>query len=264
MASQVQVTRRRWELHGKRKRRERMRGCKRGLMSWVAVWVATGVLGIGGVPAEGAPGDALGGMGASASAPPFAACPEGTEAKLQSIALVDEEVRWCERSDPARGAVRHGPYQRIREGKVIDSGAYEDGLRHGPWTHVSGSGVTQEGEYRADRRVGVWVTRARDGEEIQRRDYGAAEPAGPEAAIGAQSSPTAPGFWTLRVENDRTGEVELALEPAGQSFVLSTGSSMELRASGLGPGEITIETSDEVITLRAQRGAELVPTAEAE
>lgn len=190
--------------------------------------------------------------------PAFPGCPEGTEEKQLSIPAVGTSMRWCEKLGPIRG-IRHGPSEKRRDGRLVESGAYKDGARDGAWTLRSGPHMVQEGEYRGDQRVGVWLTRGAEGREISRVDYGASgvAQATTSAIPGPPAAAVAPGIRVLRVDNSRSTPMELLLEPAGEALSIPAGSSVDLEASGQGASELVIESWDEGLTIRSQGGGAL-------
>ncbi len=175
-----------------------------------------------------------------------------------SIDAVDTEIRWCERPAEVGAGTRHGPWEKRREGILVESGSYREGVRHGPWRLASSTGLVQEGSYDADQRVGVWVFKGADGEEVRRVDYG--RPEAPKATAEGETSGEAEeeaqvAGVRVRIQNARSDDLLLSLEPLGESVSLEPGAAVDLEVGDR--GEFLVESDDAGLTVRAQEGARL-------
>lgn len=184
----------------------------------------------------------------------FSDCPEGTGPRELAIPAVETVMRWCERSGLGGARVQHGPWEKVREGRVIERGTYQEGVRNGTWTLFWSSGKPQsKGEYRDGRRAGVWTFWREDGTEVRSLDYG--DPGGEAIEVSESEAPPAPPI-TLRVENSRAEDLIFALEPANQAYAMPPGTVFEVRTRGSAPEGIRVEATEGGVTVWPGESAE--------
>jgi hypothetical protein len=135
-------------------------------------------------------------------------CPAGTRrVEARPPAGLEE---WCERSSPAGGGVREGPYRarypggRLKaeggfaagrktgpwtywygnglaggRGQAREAGEYDDGMERGRWTRwYAGGSVREAGDYRGGRRHGRWAFWSEIGIKEREGEYRDGQPVG--------------------------------------------------------------------------------------
>ncbi len=197
----------------------------------------------------------------------FDDCPDGTEPRELSVPAADTTMRWCERIGLGGARVQHGRWEKLRDGRVVERGSYQEGVRHGRWTIFWSSGQRQsQGEYQDGRRSGVWVFYREDGSEIRRIDYGSLDdgaievsdvPDEAEAAPADEGADAVEGsLVNLRFENLGGSDLVFALEPSTEAYAMPPGSSFEVRTRTGAAGEIVVESTDDGLIVRPGLDAE--------
>jgi hypothetical protein len=109
---------------------------------------------------------------------PFFDCPEGT--RERGARPPQDYERWCERRDPARGAIRHGGYASWhRSGQVHVTGLYQNGDRHGVWTRWYPNGTREtQAEFQNGRQHGFQLDWSESGLRLREVRFADGKPVG--------------------------------------------------------------------------------------
>ncbi len=184
----------------------------------------------------------------------FDDCPDGTEPRELGVPAADTVMRWCERVGLGGARIQHGRWEKLRGGRVVERGNYQEGVRAGRWTIFWSNGRRQsQGGYQDGRRFGVWIFYREDGSEIRRIDYGSPDDAAiqvsGEREEPEEEAPPAP-LVTLRFENGRAEDLVFALEPSTEAYAMPPGASFEVRTRTGEGGEIVVESTDDGLIVR--------------
>lgn len=109
---------------------------------------------------------------------PWFECPDGT--RQRGAAPPNGFERWCERSDPAAGKVRHGGYAKWRRNsRIHETGIFVDGRREGVWTRWNERARVQtQAEFRGGLQHGFQVDWEASGQRIRQVRFARGEPVG--------------------------------------------------------------------------------------
>lgn len=55
-----------------------------------------------------------------------------------------KQIRSTKNADPKFAGILHGPYQKLKDGEVIESGMYWNGLKHGRWMRYDNNGILMD------------------------------------------------------------------------------------------------------------------------
>jgi hypothetical protein len=189
----------------------------------------------------------------------FDDCPDGTEPHELSIPATDTVMRWCERVGRGGARVQHGRWEKLRGGRLVERGAYKDGVREGRWTIYWRGGPRQsQGSYQDGRRSGQWIFYREDGSEIRRIDYGSPDAGAIEVSAipnEVEVAPAEPPPVSLRFENAGGTDLIFALEPSTEAYAMPPGASFEVLTRAPA-GEIVVESTDDGLIVRPGGDAE--------
>jgi hypothetical protein len=109
---------------------------------------------------------------------PQFACPEGT--RERGAAPPRGFERWCERSGPATGSVRHGGYAKWhRNARIDETGTYVDGKREGVWTRWNERAKIQtQAEFRGGLQDGFQIDWDESGQRSREVRFERGKPVG--------------------------------------------------------------------------------------
>lgn len=135
-------------------------------------------------------------------------CPSGTHGAEEPVAGGEVE-RVCRTDD----GLLHGPYKRLRDGRPVLEGTWEQGQRTGTWTafHSGGTRAARR-QYLDDRRVGLWQEWSEDGtlrsevhwaNGVRHGQERAWHPDGTLAVRGGYVEGRRDGVWTAWHDNGR-------------------------------------------------------------
>lgn len=110
---------------------------------------------------------------------PLFECPEGT--RERGAAPPHGFERWCERSGPTGGTVRHGGYAKWhRNARIHETGSYVDGKREGVWSRWSARPrLETQAEFRGGLQHGYQIDWHASGHRIREVLFARGEPVGP-------------------------------------------------------------------------------------